>query len=148
MLTINWTDTSVANAKPNSGSFQETRVAAGPAGSHALSGSWAATKIADVSPEEITLTLKADADMLHMSAPTGVSYDAKLDGTPTPIKGDPAGASVSVKRLSGTAYQETDTVGGKVIKVNTFTLGSDGKLTIVSESPRDGSKTTWISNRL
>jgi len=53
MLTINWTDTSVANAKPNSGSFQETRVAAGPAGSHAISGSWAASKIADVSPEEI-----------------------------------------------------------------------------------------------
>src|SRR3569623_675307 len=39
-LTINWTDTSVANAKPNSGSFEETRIANGPAGSQALSGSW------------------------------------------------------------------------------------------------------------
>ncbi len=147
-LTTNWTNTSDANAKPSTGSFEETRVAGGPAGSHALSGSWTPTKIADVNPDEITLTLKADADMLHMSAPTGVSYDAKLDGTPTPITGDLAGATVSVKRLSDNAYQETDTAGGKVIKVNTFTLGSDGKLTIVSESPRDGSKTTWTSNRL
>ena len=31
-LTIDWTDTSVANAKANTGSFEETRVAAGPAG--------------------------------------------------------------------------------------------------------------------
>ena len=147
-LTTNWTDTSDANAKPSTGSFEETRVAPGPAGSHALSGSWTPAKIAEVNPEEITLTLKADADMLHMSAPTGVSYDARLDGTPTPIKGDLAGATVSVKRLSANAYRETDMAGGKVIKVNTFTLGSDGKLTIVSENPRDGSKTTWISNRL
>jgi hypothetical protein len=147
-LTTNWTDTSDTNAKPSTGSFEENRVARGPAGSHALSGSWTPAKIADVNPDEITLTLKADAAMLHMSAPTGVSYDARLDGTPTPIKGDLAGATVSVKRLSDNAYQEIDTAGGKVIKVNTFTLGPDGKLTIVSESPRDGSKTTWTSNRL
>jgi len=147
-LTTNWTDTSDANAKPRTGSFEETRVAGGPAGSHALSGSWAASKIADVDPEEITLTLKADADMLHMSAPIGISYDAKLDGTQTPIKGDPTAATVSVKRLSDNSYQETDTAGGRVVKVNTFTLGSDGKLTIVSTNPRDGSKTTWTSNRL
>src|SRR6185295_7702364 len=55
-LTTNWTDTSDANAKPSTGSFEETRVARGPAGSHALSGSWTPAKIADVSPEEITLT--------------------------------------------------------------------------------------------
>jgi len=147
MLTINWTDTSVANAKPNSGSFQETRVAAGPAGSHALSGSWSPAKVANVNQEAITLTLKADADMLHMSAPTGISYDAKLDGTPAVIKGDPAGATASVKKLSENSYQETDTAGGKVVSVTTFTLGSDGKLTIVGEDPRNGSKTTWTANR-
>src|SRR4051812_26332628 len=67
-LTINWTDTSVANAKANTGSFVENRVASGPAGSHALSGSWTPAKIAAVNQEAITLTLKADADMLHMSA--------------------------------------------------------------------------------
>ena len=146
-LTTNWTDTSDPKAKPSTGSFEETRVAGGPAGSHALSGSWAASKIADVSADEITLTLKADGDMLHMSSPTGVSYDARLDGTPAPITGDLAGATVSVRRLSANSYQETDTASGKVVKVNTFTLGADGKLTIVSESPRDGSKTTWTSNR-
>ena len=146
-LTINWTDTSVANAKPNSGSFEETRVASGPAGSHALSGSWKPAKIGGVNQEAITLTLKADADMLHLSSPTGVSYDAKLDGSATPIKGDPAGATASVKKLAGNSYQETDTAGGKVVGVTTFTLGSDGKLTILSEDPRNGSKTTWTATR-
>jgi hypothetical protein len=146
-LTINWTDTSVANAKPNTGSFEETRTASGPPGSHALSGSWTPAKIASVNQEAITLTLKADADMLHLSSPTGTSYDAKLDGTPTPIKGDPAGATASVKKLSDNSYQETDTAGGKVVNVTTFTLGSDGKLTLVSEDPRNGSKTTWTANR-
>jgi hypothetical protein len=146
-LTIDWTDMSVANAKPNTGTFQENRVAAGPAGAHALSGSWAPAKIGSVNPEAITLTLKADADMLHLSSPTGVSYDAKLDGTPTPIKGDPAGATASVKKLSDNSYQETDTAGGKAVSVTTFTLGSDGKLTIVGEDPRNGSKTTWTANK-
>src|SRR4051794_8603593 len=69
-LTIDWTDTSVANVKANTGSFVENRVAGGPAGSHALSGSWAPAKIAAVNQEAITLTLKTDANMLHMSAPT------------------------------------------------------------------------------
>jgi hypothetical protein len=146
-LKIDWTDTSVANAKPNTGSFEETRAASGPAGSHAISGSWTPSKIASVNQEAITLTLKADPDMLHMSSPTGVSYDAKLDGTPTPIKGDPAGATASVKKLADNSYQETDTAGGKVVSVTTFTLGSDGKLTLVSEDPRNGSKTTWTANR-
>ena len=147
LLTINWKDMSVANAAPNSGSFEEKRVAAAPAGAHALSGSWQPAKIASVNPEAITLTLKADADTLHMSAPTGISYEAKLDGTPTPIKGDPAGATASVKKLSDTSYQETDTAGGKVVNVTTFTLGTDGKLTIMSEDPRNGSKSTWTANR-
>ena len=146
-LTINWTDTSVANAKPNTGSFVENRVASGPAGSHALSGSWTPAKIAAVNQEAITFTLKADADMLHMSAPTGISYDAKLDGSPAPIKGDPAGATASVKKLSDNSYQETDTAGGKVVNVATYTVGSDGKLTISSEDPRNGSKSTWTADR-
>lgn len=146
-LKIDWTDTSVANAKANTGSFEESRVASGPAGSHAISGSWKPSKIASVNQEAITLTLKADPDMLHMSSPTGVSYDAKLDGTPTPIKGDPAGATASVKKLAENSYQETDTAGGKVVSVTTFTLGSDGKMTLVSEDPRNGSKTTWTATR-
>jgi len=147
-LTINWKDMSVANAAPNSGSFEERRVAAAPAGAHALSGSWQPAKIASVNPEAITLTLKADADTLHLSSPTGVSYDAKLDGTPTSIKGDPAGATASVKKLSDASYQETDTAGGEVVNVTTFTLGTDGKLTIISIDPRNGSKSTWTANRL
>jgi len=147
-LTINWTDTSVANAKANTGTFEEGRVASGPSGSHALSGSWTPSKVAQVNQEAITLTLKADADMLHMSAPTGISYDAKLDGTPTPIKGDPAGATASVKKLSDNSYQETDTAGGKVVNVTTFTLGADGKLTLVSLDPRNGSKSTWTADRI
>ena len=138
-LAINWTDTSVANAKANTGSFEENRVASGPRGSHALSGSWTPAKIAAVNQEATMLTLKADADMLHMSSPTGVSYDAKLDGSATPIKGDPAGATASVEKLSDNSYQETDTAGGKVVNVTTTTIGADGKMSVVSEDKEQGS---------
>lgn len=146
-LKIDWTDTSVANAKANTGSYEETRVATGPAGSHAISGSWTPSKIARVNQEAITTTFKVDGDTLHMSSPTGVSYDAKLDGTPTPVKGDPAGATASVKKLADNSYQETDSAGGKAVNVTTFTLQSDGKLTIVSQDPRNGSKMTWAATK-
>ena len=52
-----------------------------------------------------------------------------------------------MKKLSDTSYQETDTAGGKVVNVTTFTLGTDGKLTIMSVDPRNGSKSTWTANR-
>ena len=102
-LTISFTDSSVANAKPVTGSYTETRVADAPAGAHAISGSWKLDKYNNVSDEGLTVTFRTDGDMLHMSSPVGTSFDAKLDGTDTPIKGDVGGTTASVKKLADAA---------------------------------------------
>jgi hypothetical protein len=146
-LTVSFTDSSTPNAKPVTGNYTETRVADAPAGAHAISGAWKLDKYNNVSDEGLTVTYKVDADTLHMSSPTGQSYDAKLDGSDTPIKGDVGGTTASVKKLADNSYQETDKRGGKVIGVTTFSIGADGKLTVVSEDKLAGSTTKYTADR-
>lgn len=144
-LTSTFNDTS--GTKPVTGTFVETRAAPAPAGAHAISGSWQPQKPTNVSDEGLTVTLSADNNMLHMSTPSGQSYDAKLDGTETPIKGDIGGTTASVKKLGPGSYQETDKRGGKVTDVITMTVGADGKLGIKDENKQNGSTTTSVANK-
>jgi len=146
-LGIDFNDKTIANAPPSTGHVEETRVAAAPAGAHAISGSWKPSKAQNINQESLTITFKADPDVLHMSSPSGTSYDAKLDGTDAPMKGDPAGTLVSVKKLSDNSFQESDKRNGKVVSVTTFTLTPDGKLNGVSESKLDGSKFSWTATK-
>ena len=146
-LTVSFTDSSTPNAKPVTGNYTETRVAAAPAGAHAISGSWKLDKYNNVSDEGLTVTYKVDGDTLHMSSPAGQSYDAKLDGTDTPIKGDVGGTTASVKKLGESIYQETDKRGGKVVGVYTFSVGADGKLNVVSEDKLAGSTMKYTADR-
>ena len=135
-LTVSFNDTS--GAKPVTGSYSETRVAPAPAGAHAISGSWKQSNYNNVSDEGLTVTYKLDGDTLHMTAPTGQSYDAKIGGGDVPIKGDIGGTTASVAK-SGDAYVETDKRGGKVISVTTMTPGADGKLHVVNEDKQTNS---------
>lgn len=146
-LSIDFKDMTVANAPPTSGHFEETRVGAAPAGAHAVSGQWKPAKAENINAEALTVTFNADANMLHMSSPSGTSYDAKLDGTETPIKGDPAGTTVSVTKLADGSYQETAKRGGKTVSVTTYSVGSDGKLNVASENKLDGSKFSYTANK-
>ena len=144
-LTSNFNDTS--GTKPVTGTFVETRVAPAPAGAHAMSGSWKSQPPTNVSDEGLTVTISADNDMLHLSTPSGQSYDAKLDGTETPIKGDIGGTTASVKKLGPGSYQETDKRGGKVTDVITMTVGADGKLSFKDENKLNGSTSTSVANK-
>ena len=144
-LTSNFTD--MSGVKTVTGTFVEKRVGPAPAGAHAMSGAWQADRPTNVSDEGLTVTLAADNDMLHMKSPAGQSYDAKLDGTETPINGDIGGTTVSVKKLAPGSYQETDKRGGKVTDVITMTVGADGKLSIKDENKLDGSTSTSVANK-
>jgi hypothetical protein len=144
-LTVNFSDTS--GTKPVNGTYSETRAAPAPAGAHAISGSWKPSAPTNVSDEGLTVTISADNDMLHVSTPAGQSYDAKLDGTETPIKGDIGGTTASVKKLGAGSYQETDKRQGKVTDVITMTVGADGKLSFKDENKLDGSTTTSVANK-
>ena len=143
-LTVTFDDET--GSKPVKGSFVGTRAAPAPAGAHAISGSWKPQKYNSVSDEGLTATFKLDADTLHMSTPTGQSYDAKLDGSDTPIKGDMAGTVASVKK-SGDSIVETDKRGGKVVSVTTMTPGSDGKLHLVNEDKQSGATSKFVMNK-
>ena len=60
------------------GKASATRVAKGPAGSHALSGSWHEDKLADFSQDAITYMFKTTADSISMKAGTAVRRSAHL----------------------------------------------------------------------
>jgi len=126
--TFEFSDSSASNGgAPVTGKGEMTRVAKGPEGSHAISGSWRTSKIEDVSENGTTFTYKVDGDVLNMTTPTGQSYSAKLDGTEAPFKGDPGTTSVSVKSRGKDEIEETDKRDGKVIVVLHIKVGADGK---------------------
>ncbi|HEY8683243.1 MAG TPA: hypothetical protein VIM06_08730 [Rhodanobacter sp.] len=125
--TFDFTDSSNSNAGPVTGNGTMTRVAKGPAGSHAISGSWRTSSYGSVSDNALSFTYKVDGDSLSMTSPTGQTYEAKMDGTDAPYKGDPGITSVSLKKLGKNMLQETDKRDGKVISVAKMTVAADGK---------------------
>jgi hypothetical protein len=112
---------------PITGKGEATRVAKGPAGSNAISGSWRTTKIEGLSDNATTWSYKVNGDQITMSAPTGQTYTAKVNGGEAPMKGDPGVTSVSVKMIGKNTLEETDMRNGKVISVFKLTVAEDGK---------------------
>jgi hypothetical protein len=144
-ITFEFTDTSNPSGGPVTGKATESRVAAGPAGSHAISGSWKMEKMDSLSDNALTITLKVEGDTLHMSSPAGQSYVAKLDGTDAPFKGDPGVTSVSVKWIDKTTIEETDKRDGKPIAVARMTVTADGKTMDLTNHDLMTDTTTKIS---
>ncbi len=139
-----FTDNSMA--EPVTGNGSMTRVAKGPPGSHALSGSWLTSDYGDVSDSALTRSYKVDGDMFSMSAPTGESYTAKMDGTKAPYMGDPGTDGVSVKKLSDHVMRETYMRDGKITSVGRMTVAPDGKsMTIAVNDKLHGSTMSFVA---
>jgi hypothetical protein len=145
-LTFEFRDSSNTNAAPVTGKGEETRVAKGPAGSNAISGSWRISKFETLSDNAITWTYKVSGDELTMTTPTGQSYTAKLNGTEAPYKGDPGTTAVSVKMRGKDTLEETDKRGDKVIGVTRTTLEPDGKTAkIVFDDKLHGTTSQFVA---
>jgi len=71
--TFEFTDASATNADPVNGNGESARVDKGPAGSHALSGSWRTTKMRSISDNGLLFTYKVDGQTMTMTTPTGQS---------------------------------------------------------------------------
>jgi hypothetical protein len=112
---------------PVTGKGESELVAAGPAGSHAYSGSWRLTKIENMSDNATVWSYKVTGDHITMTARTGQTYTAKLDGSDAPMQGDPGVTSVQVKMMGKNTLVETDKRGDKVVSVFTMTVSPDGK---------------------
>jgi hypothetical protein len=124
-LSDKFTDTT--GTQPVTGEAISTRVSAGPAGSHALSGAWRIEKYNTISNNGLTVKYQGTADGLKMSDLNGNSYDAKFDGKNYPINGDPGHTMVTLKRIGNDTIEETDKRDGKVVGVSRMTVSSDGK---------------------
>jgi hypothetical protein len=130
--TFEFSDSSNTNAAPVTGKGTEQQIQTGPAGSHAISGSWITTNFASMSDNGITVSYKTDGDMLTMTAPTGQSYTAKMDGTEAPFKGDPGITTVAVKKVAANTFEETDKRNGKVVAITRNMVKPDGKSLLVN----------------
>jgi hypothetical protein len=147
-LTSEFSDSSNTNAAPVTGKGEATRVAKGPAGSNAISGSWRTAKFENLSDNAITWTYKVSGDELTMTNPTGQSYTAKLNGTEALYKGDPGTTSVSVKQEGKNNMEETDKRDGKVISVARMTVAADGKsMTIAITDKLHGTTFQFVAEK-
>ena len=123
-----FSDSSNTNGGPPvTGKGEATRVAKGPAGSNAISGSWRTTRIEGLSDNATVWTYKVSGDEITMTNRTGQSYTAKLNGPDAPMRGDPGVTSVSVKMMGKDTLEETDKRDDKVIGVFKMTVAADAK---------------------
>jgi hypothetical protein len=157
--TFVFTDSSNTSAAPVTGQGESTRLAKGPPGSHAISGSWRFTKIESLSAASVSSsrmrwensilrTFKVEGGSLTMTNPTGQGYTAKLDGTEAPYHGDPGTTSVSVKQIGKNTIDETDKRNGKVISVTRMTVAPDGKsMTFAITDKLQGTTSQFVAEK-
>jgi hypothetical protein len=140
--------TDTTGTQPVTGEVTSKRVAPGPSGAHALSGSWRTEKVDSVSDNGLTITYQGTENGLKMSDQNGNSYDAKFDGKEYPINGDPGHTMVSLKRVGNDTIEETDKRDGKVVGVFRITVSADGK-SIAAEynDKQHGTKTSFTMEK-
>lgn len=134
-------------ATPVTGKGTSTRVAAGPAGAHGVSGSWKANKLDSMSDEGLTFSYDVEGDTLKNRSGDGTSYEAKIGGPDAPVQGDISGLVVAVTKPSDNSYVETYKRAGKVVGIATVTIGDDGKMSAVYENKVQGSTTRWTASK-
>jgi ribosomal protein S17 len=124
-----------------------TLIGTAPAGVHSTSGSWRISKVQE-SENGLTTTYKSSGDELTMTAPTGESYTAKLDGSDSPVKGAYTFDTVSLKKIDAHTIEETDKRDGTVVEISKMTVSSDGKkMTVVSTSKPTDRTSTYVATK-
>jgi hypothetical protein len=145
-MTDKGTDTT--GTKPVTFETTSTRVSAGPAGSHALSGSWRTEKVNSVSSNGLMVSFRCSASGLKMSDQNGRTYDARFDGSDYPVLGDPGHTRVWVKRMGARMIEETDKRGGKIVGVSRMTVSTDGNSINVEYLDKErGTTTTYTMTK-
>jgi hypothetical protein len=115
------------------GTFTETRRAPGPPGSHRASGSWQPEQLHEANDPARTYAYQMTEDQFSMHW-NGQSYNAKFDGKPYPVRGDPGKTMVTVKRLDARTVEETDHRQGKVTDEIRLAAASNGKTIEVTDN--------------
>lgn len=115
------------------GTIIEKRVAAGPPGSHAISGSWQATPGLQSGNDALRIIEFAMTPEGFRMQQNGQSYDAKFDGKEYPVVGDRGGTSVTVRKIDANTVEEIDHRQGKVVDEVHLAAAADGKVVHVED---------------
>jgi hypothetical protein len=124
----------------------DTRVGSGSG----MAGTWKETAVKNGAPSVFVLKVNGDVLRFEDTGYKSVS-EAKLDGTPAPIKGPtaPAGLMVSNKTDGADKVLSIVSLNGKELSQDVMTLSADGKtITDVSWTPgKESEKQTYVYER-
>lgn len=141
-LTVKTIDHPMSGGAPTTFETVGKRSGVVPSGVHATSGNWVVTKQSG-SGTELTTTYKLSGDEFTMTAASGESYDAKLDGSDYPVKNAYGWDAVSLKKINDHTIEETDKRGGTVTDVSTIT--ANGKtITVVDNDKLTNRTSTYV----
>jgi len=123
--------------------FRSHRVENGPAGSHAISGSWRAFK-ASRSSNGSMIRYRCTKDAFSAETPLGEKYTARFDGNDYPVEDDPGHTMVSAKLLNPSTVELTSKRSGKVVSILHLSVTPDGKsIHAVFENKEADNKTSF-----
>lgn len=122
------------------------RVEKGPAGSHALSGSWQAYRISRSQNGSI-IKYRCTAEGFSAETPLGEKFDAKFDGKEYPVGDDPTHPMVSVKLLNPNTIEQTGKRDGKVVGILRLTVAPDGETIHATYQNKEANTTTSYEMR-
>jgi hypothetical protein len=136
-----------SGAKTANVTFTETRVAAGPAGAHAISGSWQGGPLAAADETARTVNYAMTADGFSMKW-NGQAYDAKFDAKEYPVVGDPGHTRVKLRKVDAHTVEETDYRLGKMTDEIRLAAAKDGKtIDITDKDVQHGQTTTFTLDK-
>ena len=125
----------------------DVRLAPGPKGSHAVSGSWRTGKTKSVDAKALTVSFKDTGTMFHSSQPTGYSYVAPIGGKPVPVIGDTSGTTVSVRRAGPTTYMTSYWLNGKQMSALTIRVVNPTTISVVADDKMSGRVTRYTATK-
>ena len=102
-----------------------TRVAAGPNGAHAVSGTWKLVRTEGSDNVDVT-TFKITGRTVARRDAQGSSYVAQLDGPAVALVGDPRWDQVAVKMPDPRTLEETMSKDGQVRMRSRWSINADG----------------------
>jgi hypothetical protein len=135
--------TAYAGTQPATGSFSEKRTAAGPAGAHALSGSWLQDQFSNANDAAIVVQYAMTPEQFTMQS-NGQGYQARFDGKQYPVTGDPGNTQVVLKKTNVRTVHETDYRQGKIVDEIDLVAAGDGKSIVVTDRDLAHGQTTTM----
>ena len=132
--------TNLAGVQTVTDELTAKRVAAAPADSHPLSGSWVEQRHVGGDLRPVQYRMTAEGFEMRWN---GQSYDAKFDGREYPVVGV-GKTTVSLKKIDDATVEETDHRQGKVVDEIRLALAEDGNtITVIDKDIARGQTVTY-----